>query len=234
MHPDVSHLQGKDGGDRFVVTDSILHVTLVVVLCHFGPAGQPRNRATLSSAQSWVGRCSGSQAPQDPVRPSWFTLLSTGRGSEREWRRRGGEKGRYFHALSERVWVLLRQALWYLLSGPFLASQTLCRMYLFQHQICRWEGISAVLLGIPLKQSHCLWPYWAVSMRNSIRSLTHDFYKALKWMVLLTNLFLCCPLVRLPTQCMNQETKDILWCNTWLFNKFSACEMSNLQSKEYY
>lgn len=41
MDPDVSHLQGEDGGDRFVVTDGVFHVTSVVVLRHFGPAGQP-------------------------------------------------------------------------------------------------------------------------------------------------------------------------------------------------
>lgn len=162
------------------------------MLGHFGPTGQPRNGVTLC-AQSCVGRCSGSQAPQDPVRPSWFTLLSTGRGLEREWRRRGGKKTEALSCspstsqeLSERgVWVLLSQALWYLLSGlkfitALMASPTLCRMYLFQHQIYRWEGISVVLLGNPPTQSHCLWPYWAVTMRISIRSLTADFYLELK------------------------------------------------------
>lgn len=41
LHPGVSHLQGKDGGDWFVVADSVFHVTSVAVLRHFGPAGQP-------------------------------------------------------------------------------------------------------------------------------------------------------------------------------------------------
>lgn len=40
-HPGVSHLQGEDGGHRFVVTDCVLHVTPVAMLRHFGPAGQP-------------------------------------------------------------------------------------------------------------------------------------------------------------------------------------------------
>lgn len=110
MYPDVSHLQGKDGGDWFVVTDSEFHVTSVVVLCHFGPAGQPWNGATLPCTQSCVGRCGGSQAPQDPVSPSWFTLLPTWRGTrkrvteKREKRKKppsclkSGEKKRRFHA----------------------------------------------------------------------------------------------------------------------------------------
>lgn len=48
-----------------------------------------------------------------------------------------------------------------------LASPTLCRMYLFQHQTCRWEGISAVPLGNPPILSHCPSPYWAVTSRIS-------------------------------------------------------------------
>jgi len=63
-----------------VVTDGVLHVTPVVVLCHFGPAAQPRHGATLPSTE----RSSGPQAPQDPVGPSWFTLLPTRWRMERE------------------------------------------------------------------------------------------------------------------------------------------------------
>lgn len=79
--PGVSHLQGKDGWDWFVVTDDVFHVTSVAVLRHFGPAGQPRNGTTLPCTAS---RCGGSQAPENPVGPRRFTLLSTGRGTERE------------------------------------------------------------------------------------------------------------------------------------------------------
>lgn len=42
-------------------------------------------------------------------------------------------------------------------------------------------------------------------------------------------MFLHCPLVALPTQCINHQTKNILRCTSWLFNKISAFEMSSLR-----
>lgn len=85
----MSHLQGKDGGDWFVVTDGVFHVTAVVVLRDFDPAGQPRHGATLPCAERCACRRRGSQAPQDSVGPSWFALLPTGWGTFTE---RDGEK----------------------------------------------------------------------------------------------------------------------------------------------
>lgn len=86
----MTHLQGKDGRDWFVITDGVFHVTSVVVLSHFGAAGQAWNGATLPRAHSCAGRCSGSQAPQDPVGPSWFTLLPTDDDEQRVMMKKGG------------------------------------------------------------------------------------------------------------------------------------------------
>lgn len=79
-----SHLQGEDGGDGFVVADGILHVTPVIVLCHFGPAGQAWNGAALPGAGVRAGGGGGgggggSETPEDPVSPGRFTLLPTER-----------------------------------------------------------------------------------------------------------------------------------------------------------
>lgn len=82
----MSHLQGEDGGHRFVVTGCVLHVTPVAVLCHFGPAGQPWSGAALPCVQGSVGRCGGPQAPQDPVGPSRFTLFPAARRTEKHKR----------------------------------------------------------------------------------------------------------------------------------------------------
>lgn len=77
-----SHLQGEDGGDGFVVADGILHVTSIIVLCHFGPAGQAWKGAALPGAGvgaggGWGGGGGGSETPEDPVGPGRFTLLPT-------------------------------------------------------------------------------------------------------------------------------------------------------------
>lgn len=72
-----SHLQGEDGGDGFVVADGILHVTSVIVLCHFGPAGQAWKGAALPGARVGAGGGGGSETPEDPVGPGRFTLLPT-------------------------------------------------------------------------------------------------------------------------------------------------------------
>lgn len=82
ISPDVFHLQGEDGGDGFVITDGVLHMTSVAMLCHFGPTGQPWKRTTLPN--TLTSRCSCSQTPQDPVSPSWFTFLPTGMMGETE------------------------------------------------------------------------------------------------------------------------------------------------------
>lgn len=76
--PGAPHLQSKDGADWLVITDYVFHVTSVAVLSHFGPAGQPWHGATLPCTLRGAGRCSGSQAPQNSISPSWFTLLSAG------------------------------------------------------------------------------------------------------------------------------------------------------------
>lgn len=176
----MSHLQGEDGGDRFVVTGRVLHVTAVAVLCDFGATGQPWSGATLACAQSCVGRCSGPQAPQDPVGPSRFTLFPTARGTEKNMRRRrkSGQKD-FFRLLPEQVKKTKEKgqncgsaALWDISFLKPTALLTWCRTYLFQHQTCRWEEISVVLLGNPLTLSHCLWPCWAVKIRIFIWSVT--------------------------------------------------------------
>lgn len=61
-----------------MVADGILHVTSVIVLCHFGPAGQARNGAALPGAGVRAGGGGGGpETPEDPVGPGRFTLLPT-------------------------------------------------------------------------------------------------------------------------------------------------------------
>lgn len=78
-----SHLQGEDGGHGLVVADGVLHVTSVIVLRHFGPAGQAQSGAVLPGAGFCAGAggggdSGGSETPQDPVGPGRFTLLPAG------------------------------------------------------------------------------------------------------------------------------------------------------------
>lgn len=150
-----SHLQGKDGGNRFMVTDSVLHVASVVVLCHFGPTSQPWHGATLPCTESPCRR-SGSQTPQDAVSPSWFALLPTGK--EREIEQEQKEhifkypmRMKAFSCFSQGTedlseWILLLSWVLYHFISDFIlkapvALRTSCRMCLFQHQTCTWEGI---------------------------------------------------------------------------------------------
>lgn len=112
-----------------MVTDCVFHVALVEVLCHFGPAGQPRKRATLAGALS--GRRGGSQAPQDPVGPRWFTLLPTEMFQETEKMSRR-DKNNNKRLAKSFVGACFKAA---------SASPTLCHKYLFQRRIYKWGGI---------------------------------------------------------------------------------------------